>query len=83
MSGSVIRLSNNSWICSCESQITDKVQNSLYYNRTFLQISREILHIDFMIMLSNFLKNLMAKLQDKADLKCGEKSAVKFRNKKV
>ena len=28
MSGSVIRLSNNSWICSCESQINDKVKNN-------------------------------------------------------
>ena len=34
-------------------------------------------------MLLDFLQNLMAKLQDKADLKCGEKSAIKFRNKKV
>ena len=25
----------------------------------------------------------MAKLQDKADMKCGEKSAVQFRRKKV
>ena len=29
------------------------------------------------------LQNLMSKLQDKADLECGEKSDVKFRNKKV
>ena len=31
----------------------------------------------------NYFQNLMEKLQDKEDLKCGEKSSVKFRDKKV
>ena len=83
----VIRLSNNSWICSCESQITDKVMFIIEhfikrYQSSIMAVNRYLITLDDDFTQKSF-QNLMAKLQDKAYMKCGEKSAVKFRSKKV
>ena len=47
-----------------------------------MAVNRYLITLDDDFTQKSF-QNLMAKLQDKAYMKCGEKSAVKFRSKKV
>ena len=47
-----------------------------------IAVNRYLITLDDDFTQKSF-QNLMAKLQDKAYMKCGEKSAVKFRSKKV